>query len=71
MTGAVILQIVLIALNAVFTCAETAVVSLNDNKLEFNYVACKYKQKALQKVLNFKKYVITNEKVRNNLLKST
>lgn len=34
MTGAVIFQIFLIALNAVFTCAETAVVSLNDNKLE-------------------------------------
>ena len=30
---AIILQVILIALNAVFTCAETAIVSLNDNQL--------------------------------------
>ena len=34
MIGAIILQVILIALNAVFTCAETAIVSLNDNQLE-------------------------------------
>lgn len=28
------LQILLIALNAVFACAEIAVISVNDNKLE-------------------------------------
>ncbi|MGN8913226.1 CNNM domain-containing protein [Anaerofustis butyriciformans] len=30
----ILLQIVLIALNAVFACAEIAVISMNDNKLE-------------------------------------
>ena len=34
MTGAVILQIILIALNAVFASAEIAVISMNDVKLE-------------------------------------
>ena len=34
MTGAIILQIVLIALNAVFASAEIAVISMNDAKLE-------------------------------------
>ncbi len=34
MIGAIILQVILIALNAVFTCAETAIVSLNANQLE-------------------------------------
>ena len=34
MIGAIILQVILIALNAVFTCAETAIVSLNENQLE-------------------------------------
>lgn len=34
MTGAVILQIVLIALNAVFASAEIAVISMSDVKLE-------------------------------------
>ena len=29
----IVLQIVLIALNAVFACAEIAVISINDNKL--------------------------------------
>ena len=29
----IILQIILIALNAVFACAEIAVISMNDNKL--------------------------------------
>lgn len=30
----IILQIILIALNAVFACAEIAVISMNDTKLE-------------------------------------
>ena len=34
MTGAIILQIVLISLNAVFASAEIAVISMNDNKLK-------------------------------------
>lgn len=34
MIGAVILQIVLVCLNAVFACAELAVISANENKLE-------------------------------------
>lgn len=34
MTGAILLQIVLIALNAVFASAEIAVISMNDAKLE-------------------------------------
>lgn len=34
MLGAVILQIILIALNAVFACAEIAVLSMSDVKLE-------------------------------------
>ena len=34
MIGAIILQVILIPLNAVFTCSETAIVSLNDNQLE-------------------------------------
>lgn len=34
MIGAIVLQVILIALNAVFTCAETAIVSLNENQLE-------------------------------------
>ena len=33
MLSLIILQIVLIALNAVFACAEIAVISMNDNKL--------------------------------------
>lgn len=33
MVGQIILQLVLIALNAVFACAEIAVLSMNDNKL--------------------------------------
>ncbi len=32
--GSIILQIVLIAINAIFACVETAVVSVNDTKLE-------------------------------------
>ena len=31
--GQIILQVILIALNAVFACAEIAVISMNDNKL--------------------------------------
>lgn len=34
MTGAIILQIVLISLNAIFASAEIAVISMNDNKLK-------------------------------------
>ena len=34
MIGAIVLQVILIALNAVFTCAETAIVSLNENQIE-------------------------------------
>lgn len=34
MLGQIILQIVLIALNAIFACAEIAVISVNDTKLE-------------------------------------
>ena len=34
MIGQIILQIVLIALNAVFACAEIAVISVNDTRLE-------------------------------------
>lgn len=34
MIGQIILQIFLIALNAFFACAETAVISVNDNRLE-------------------------------------
>ena len=34
MFGLIILQIVLIALNAVFACAEIAVLSVNEAKLE-------------------------------------
>ena len=34
MIGLIILQIVLIALNAVFACAEIAVLSINETKLE-------------------------------------
>lgn len=30
----ILLQILLIALNAIFACAEIAVISMNDNKLE-------------------------------------
>ncbi|MBQ1991530.1 MAG: DUF21 domain-containing protein, partial [Clostridia bacterium] len=33
MVGQIILQLVLIALNAVFACAEIAVLSMNENKL--------------------------------------
>ena len=33
MIGQIILQLVLIALNAIFACAEIAVLSMNDNKL--------------------------------------
>ena len=33
MLGLIILQVVLIALNAIFACAEIAVISMNDNKL--------------------------------------
>ncbi len=32
--GSIILQIVLIAINAIFACVEIAVVSVNDTKLE-------------------------------------
>lgn len=32
--GSILLQVVLIAVNAVFACAEIAVVSCNDAKLE-------------------------------------
>ena len=32
--GSLILQIVLIAINAIFACVEIAVVSVNDTKLE-------------------------------------
>ena len=34
MFGLIILQIVLIALNAIFACAEIAVLSINETKLE-------------------------------------
>ena len=34
MLGLIILQIVLIALNAIFACAEIAVLSINETKLE-------------------------------------
>lgn len=34
MIGVIVLQVILIALNAVFTCAETAIVSLNENQIE-------------------------------------
>ena len=34
MTGAIILQIILISLNAIFASAEIAVISMNDNKLK-------------------------------------
>ena len=34
MLGQIILQILLIALNAVFSCAEIAVISINDTRLE-------------------------------------
>ena len=34
MLGQIILQIILIALNAFFACAEIAVISINDTKLE-------------------------------------
>ena len=34
MIGQIILQIILIALNAVFACAEVAVISINDVRLE-------------------------------------
>lgn len=34
MTGQIILQIILIVLNAVFACAEIAVISMNDTRLE-------------------------------------
>ena len=34
MLGLIILQVVLIALNAVFSCAELAVLSINETKLE-------------------------------------
>ena len=34
MTGAIVLQIVLISLNAIFASAEIAVISMNDNKLK-------------------------------------
>ena len=34
MFGLIILQIVLIALNAIFACAETAVLSISETKLE-------------------------------------
>ena len=34
MIGLIILQIVLIALNAIFACAEIAVLSINETKLE-------------------------------------
>lgn len=33
MTALILLQVVLITLNAVFACAEIAVISVNDNKL--------------------------------------
>jgi len=36
MLGLIILQVVLIALNAIFACAEIAVLSINESKLE-NY----------------------------------
>ena len=45
MIGAIILQVILIALNAVFTCAETAIVSLNDNQLEEMDKRMKQKQR--------------------------
>lgn len=45
MIGAIILQVILIALNAVFTCAETAIVSLNDNQLEEMAKRMKQKQR--------------------------
>ena len=32
--GPLILQVVLIALNAIFACAEIAIISINDTKLE-------------------------------------
>lgn len=35
MTGAIILQIILISLNAIFASAEIAVISMNDNKLKW------------------------------------
>ena len=34
MTGQIILQLILIALTALFTCAEISVISLSDSKLE-------------------------------------
>ena len=34
MLGLLILQLVLIALNAIFACAELAVLSINETKLE-------------------------------------
>jgi len=34
MLGLIILQVVLIALNAIFACAEIAVLSINESKLE-------------------------------------
>lgn len=46
MIGQIILQLVLIALNAVFACAEIAVLSMNDNKL--NKLADEGNKKALK-----------------------
>ena len=41
--GSILLQVVLIAVNAVFACAEIAVVSCNDAKLEKNGTGGKQK----------------------------
>ena len=47
MIGAVILQVVLIALNAVFASAEIAVISMNETKLK------KWRRTAIRKPLSF------------------
>ena len=48
--GSIILQIVLIVINAVFACVEIAVVSVNDTKLEKMVSDGNKKAKRLQKL---------------------
>ena len=52
MTGQIILQIVLIALTALFTCAEISVLSLSDSKLEKIASGSSKKMKRLKKFVD-------------------
>ena len=48
----IVLQIILISLNAVFACAEIAIISMNDARMDMLAAAGDKRAKKLQKLAN-------------------